>query len=302
MSRRLPNLNQLRAFEAAARHLSFKEAAEELHVTHAAVSHQIKALEEDIGALLFQRMPRKVKLTPKGKALAPDLTRALNMIATAVSGVRDDALEGVLSISVAPFFGNRMVLPILAEFHAEFPGIRIRPTMNSEVVDLAKDDFDAAIRYGDGSWEGVVKVHLAHNMVAAFAAPSFIERKTVPLSLDDISSLPLGSVINRSRHWIEWFTSQGHDPGNNLTFIEYDNKARALDLALAGNGVALDDIHLMETEVAAGRLVQIHPYVHKQDTSMYLVYPDALSNDARLRAFGDWLAQRLAARPSPSSS
>ena len=100
-------------------------------------------------------------------------------------------------------------------------------------------------------------------------------------------------MSGREYHWIGWFKAQGYDPGDGLTLIEYNNKARALDLALAGNGVALDDVSLMATEVAAGRLVQIHPFVHQQDTSMYLVFPSASRDDTRIRAFGEWLASRL---------
>lgn len=292
----MPPLNQLRAFEAAARHGSFKDAAEELHVTQAAVSHQIKALEDDLGHKLFIRMTRQVRLTPKGEALSPVMSRAFEDMAAAILDVRGDALEGELIVSVAPFFGNRMILPILPDFHAEFPGIRIRPDMGAEIVDFDKSDFHCAIRYGTGEWKGLVKIHLAHNLVAPFAAPSFLENWEPPVALEDIAGMTLGSVSGRRYHWTDWFAAQGYDPGDRLMLIDYNNKARALDLALAGNGVALDDVFLMAGEVEAGRLVQLHPFVHQQGTSMYLVYPEALKNDARLRAFGDWLERRFSHR------
>ncbi len=268
-------------------------AAEELHVTQAAVSHQIKALEDDLGQKLFIRMTRQVRLTPKGEALSPVLTRAFEDIAIATSDVRDDALEGEIVVSVAPFFGNRMILPLLPEFHAEFSGIRIKPIMNAEVVDFDKDDFHCAIRYGTGGWKGLDEIHLVHNMVAAFATPSYLASRQLPVTLEEIAGMTLGSVVGREYHWIDWFKVQGYDPGDGLNLIDYNNKARALDLALAGNGVALDDIFLTAREVETGNLVQVHPFVHKQDTSMYLVFPSALKKDIRIRAFGDWLVRRL---------
>ncbi len=289
MSRRLPNLNQLRAFEAAARHLSFKHAAEELHVTHAAVSHQIKALEDQLGQQLFHRRTRQVELTEAAVRFAARLGTAFDQIAEASADLGDGRMEGTLRLSFAPFFGNRMVLPRLARFSDAYPDLRIVPDMESGVTDFSRSDIDGAIRYGHGGWKGLSEVLLWRNRVAPFAAPSYVKRFDLPMDPADIAGLNLGSVSGRAYHWSDWFEAAGYTPDRELMLIEYSNKARALDLALSGNGIALDDVTLIAEERDAGRLVQLHPVVVEQDTAMYLVFPKTAHPDPRLLAFAAWL-------------
>jgi LysR family glycine cleavage system transcriptional activator len=152
MPKRLPSMNQLRAFEAAARLGSFKAASEELHVTQAAVSHQIKGLEDDLGRALFHRGTRHVRLLDAATPLARELTRAFEGISSAVEGFRASAFSEPLRLSVAPFFGNRWLMPRLSRFQSLHPEIDIETVLSFDLVDLDTSGFDGAVRYGTGDW------------------------------------------------------------------------------------------------------------------------------------------------------
>ncbi len=155
MARRLPPLNALRAFEAGARHLSFTKAAEELHVTQAAVSHQVKLLEKDLGVSLFRRMTRKLALTEAGRALMGVAGEALDAIAGEAARLRDAPGGRTLSLSLIPTFGVKWLAQRLGRFWAAHPDIDLRLHHSIHLVDFARDEVDAAVRWGGGAWPGV---------------------------------------------------------------------------------------------------------------------------------------------------
>jgi LysR family glycine cleavage system transcriptional activator len=293
MVRRLPNLNQIRAFEAAARHLSFKDAADELHVTHAAVSHQIKALEEMLGQKLFTRLTRQVRLTEAGQSCLPHLTEALDKIAQATSDVSVQKMQGTVKLSIAPFYGNRMILPRLGGFHALYPDLRIQPDMSSSLVDFKSTDVDASIRYGGGSWSGLTAILLHTDRSAPCAAPAYIAEYSLPVTPEDLCELTLAATAGREDEWNIWFTAVGHTPARPPVLVPYENRARALDLALSGHGVCLADLTLLHDDLASGQLVQLHPHAEPQDVGMYLVFPKTDQPDPRVLAFADWFKGEL---------
>lgn len=293
LPRRLPNLNRIRAFEAAARHLSFKDAADELHVTHAAVSHQIKALEQELGRKLFVRLTREVRLTDAGRAFLPDLTRALDLIAQATTDVTGDRMEGRLTLSIAPFYGNRMVLPRLDRFHAAYPDLQIVANMSAAVVDFRKSDIDAAIRYGKGNWPGTTALLLHSDVSAPLCAPDYVAEKPLPLPPSDIARMTLACVAGREYEWQHWFTAVGFSPQKPLRLVPYENRARALDLALSGHGACLADIRLLADDLEAGHLVRLHPHAAVQDMGMYVVFPQTSQPDPRVLALAEWLKQDI---------
>ncbi|MBS9717956.1 LysR substrate-binding domain-containing protein [Pseudohalocynthiibacter aestuariivivens] len=294
MARRLPNLNQLRAFEAAARHVSFKEAANELCVSQAAVSHQIKALEDYLEVQLFNRLTREVQLTETGEAYAPVLTRALDEIEGATAEVLNQRMEGTIVISAAPFYSNRLVLPRLKRFHDKNPGLRIQLRFEDDVIDFQKTDVDAGLRYGDGKWPGLAAILLHGDQIGPVCSPSFIGNKSLPLRPTEIADMTLGHIEGRMHDWFDWFKSAGIKNLPDLTTVEYKNRARMLDLALSGNGIAIADSKLTQTDEATGQLVRLHPLTVATSRGMYLVFPKSLRPDQRIVEFADWMQNEIA--------
>src|SRR3954447_11618619 len=180
MGRRLPPLNSLRAFEAAARHLSFTRAAEELNVTQAAVSHQVKALEERIGVKLFRRLTRGLLLTEDGHALLPDLREAFDRLAQAVDRIGRQGGQGTLNISLLTTFALGWLVPRLPRFQAAHPSIDVRLTTTARLIDFAVEDVDVAIRYGTGGWPGLRCDKILDDVITPLCNARFKERLRKP--------------------------------------------------------------------------------------------------------------------------
>ena len=291
--RRLPNLNQLRAFEAAARHLSFTKAAEELNITQTAVSHRIRALEEDLGQPLFRRQVRAVALTPEAERLAEAIGAALVAIAEAVEAFSGPGLTGTLRLTVAPFFGNRVVLPLLPAFHAAHPGLRIEPAMASEVVDLARSDYDGALRYGDGHWPGMTAIPISRDRLIPVAAPGLVADRDLPMAPEEIAAFPLAVTGQGDGIWRSWFTAAGLTDPPETTRLVYSTRAARADMALSGVGVALCGAGLVRLDIEAGRLVPLSEVSVPEPKRMYLVIAGTGRPDPRLAVFADWLAAEL---------
>ena len=295
MSRRLPNLNQLRAFEAAARHLSFKKAAEELHVTHAAVSHQIKALEEDLGRPLFRRLPRKVELEAGAAEFALRLGASFDQIEEAASSIRDTKQSGRIRMSAVPAFGYRFVLPRLARFREAHPDIEVEIELQAGIVSLEDGEFDAALRYGGGAWAGLDKMLIFRDILAVVASPTLIAGRALPLAPVEIAGMPYAVSTGAGRDWRSWCAGQGLESPERPAPLPLDNRAVVLDFLLAGGGVALTDLRFAANELASGQLVQLHPDTVEGTNGTYLVWPKTRVVDPKLTAFGAWLRSEVAA-------
>ena len=241
MSRRLPSLNQLRAFEAAARHQSIKEGADELCVTPAAVGHQIRALESFLEVTLFHRGVRQIILTEQGRRLAKEIGDALDRIEAAVAPALNNSLSGPLRISVAPFFGNRWLLPRLEKFAAQYPEIDVQPVLSFDYVDLAKDGFDAAVRYGDGMWDGTTVELVFRDTLRPVCAPQLVEGRSLPLAPNEILRLPLASAKNWPDDWAAWADATGSALAQDVALHQYESRAFMFDSALSGHAVILAD-------------------------------------------------------------
>jgi LysR family transcriptional regulator, glycine cleavage system transcriptional activator len=294
MPRRLPNLNQLRAFEATARHLSFKNAARELFVTQAAISHQVKALEQDIGRQLFHRHGRKISLTEEARRFVADITPALDQIAQAAATLKSTGIAGTLKLSLAGFFADRVVRPNLAEFKALYPDLKLEFSYSREIVDFDTTDFDAAVIYGDGSRKGLVSIPIC-NVRTAVCSPSLLDGLEMPVSAEQIARLPLATTKGHTTGWIDWFSAAGIDDTSNFEFIEFDNGGLGLDFASTGEGVALvADIPLIKHELSTGSLVIINPLTVTLDYGIYLFFPETQHPAPRILAFADWLKSVVA--------
>ncbi len=290
MPRRLPSLNQLRAFEAAARHESIKDGAEELCVTPTAVGHQIKALELSLKTQLFHRKTRKIILTEKGRELACGIGRALDILQAAVETAGTPKLSGTLKITVAPFFGNRWLVPRLPAFHAMYPDITIKPFLSFDYVDLDKSGFDAAVRYGDGDWDGLSSTLICRDAIRPVCAPQLVKGLQLPMAANEILGLPLASAQNWQDDWVAWAEAAGADIKDELVTTDYESRAFMFDAALSGQAVILADRRLTSMDEQAGRLVHLNPLAVERPQGIY-VATQTRHADPRLDLFVQWLKQ-----------
>ncbi|MBV6845071.1 LysR family transcriptional regulator AmpR [Xanthomonas campestris pv. paulliniae] len=250
---RLP-LNALRAFEAAARHQNLTRAANELCVSQAALSHQIKALEQQLGTSLFHRLPRGVALTDEGAALAPVLGEAFDRIAATLERFADGRYREVLSVGVVGTFATGWLLPRLAAFHATHADIELRLSTHNNRVDLAGEGLDLAIRFGDGDWQGQVAEAVMEAPFAPVCAPAMARGLRVP---EDLARVPLLRSY-RLDEWPQWFRAARATevPARGSMF---DSSLTLASAAAAGAGVALLPLPMFRQDLDAGRLVCAFP-------------------------------------------
>ena len=278
-------LNALRAFEAAARHLSFTRAGLELCVTQAAISHQVKSLEENLGVTLFRRLPRGLALTDEGAALLPEIAEAFRRIAATLDRFEGGQLREVLTVGVVGSFAVGWLLPRLERFRAAHPFIDLRLQTNNNRVDLAGEGLDCAIRFGDGAWHGTEAVELFAAPLAPACAPELAQRLHRPEDL-------LGETLLRSyraEEWTRWFTALGL-PCPALRGFLFDSSLALAEAAAQGAGVALLPARLFARDLRSGRLVR--PFAAEVSLGSYwLSYLRSRSPTPALAAFQGWLLQ-----------
>lgn len=289
MARRwLPSLSALRAFEAAARHESAKQAAEELSVTATAISHQIRTLEESLGIALFLRKPRQLELTAQGRELQQVLGTAFDSISATVERLSVAPCRQAITLSTTPAVAVRWLLSWVCLLRDAYPDIDLRIHASHEPVALDGVTADIAIRYGDGRWPGLVAEKLFDNTFAPTCSPH--------LGLRDVSQLVQHPLIHFRPQatavppveWAGWQKQaqvQGLDLGAGLTFSD---ETHAIAAAIGGQGVALMSLQLIEDELREGRLVQ--PFGPKlEGKPFFLVYPESRRNDPTILAVRDWV-------------
>jgi LysR family transcriptional regulator, glycine cleavage system transcriptional activator len=297
----LPPLSALRAFEAAARHLSFSKAADELSVTPGAISHQIKALEDYLKINLFHRRPGALELTEAGAALAPGLIRGFREIHAAVDSFVEYDLGGLLTVSATPSLAALWLVPRLSRFYSQHPEIDVRLDANAELVDFARDDVDIAIRYGPGGYEGLKSELLFEHCVTPLCSPALIERKPVR-SPDDLSRHSLLHVEWRSMadgmpNWAMWLKAAGATRVDPTRGLRFNDGNLALQAALAGQGVALLDESLARPHIREGRLVR--PFdiniAGPGRFAFWIVGPERTWRKPKIKAFRAWLMAEVRA-------
>lgn len=279
-------LNALRAFEAAARLLSIKEAALELGVTPSAVSHQLKALEDALGIDLMRRTGARLELTESGHRLSPSLTDGLITIATAVSDITDDRKTGPLRLSMLPTFAIHWLSPRLATYPFERPGFELLISSSQTAVDLSAGVADVGIRYGQGQWNGLEAELLFPETVTVLASPSLAYADD-PRTLVERSNLFLSQ--HRRINWESWNTSLPCGPLEPAAMTIVDSAGLGLKAALDGAGVTLAGWEVAKNDIDAGRLVPLFEHRIDADAGYWLVYPEALARDRRIRNLREWL-------------
>jgi LysR family glycine cleavage system transcriptional activator len=290
MTARLPSLNGLRAFEAAARHLSFTQAAAELNVTQTAISHQIRRLEEELGIRLFVRQNRALALTPQAKDYLPGVRAAFNDLRLATDRLlRKD--EHVLTVSTLASLAAKWLLPRLSAFQETHPGIDVRITTSTALVDFKSGDVDAAIRYGRGDWPGLHADWLMADQLFPVCSPALLTGKHPLRCPEDLRDHVLLHTSNaNSDDWRLWLTAAGlpanisRQPG--LTF---DLILMTVQAAIDGFGVAMGRTSYVEADIAKGRLVVPFKITLPANAGFYLVCPEATADTPKLVAFRQWL-------------
>ncbi|WP_201836688.1 transcriptional regulator GcvA [Microvirga zambiensis] len=289
---KLPPMSAVRVFEAAARHQSFTRAAEELGMTQAAVSYQIKILEDRIGAPLFIRLPRQVTLTPKGRQLAPAVTEAFEALRNAFAGV-EEAVQTVLSITTLSTFASNWLVPRLGRFRQLHPNIAVQVSVSTDIVEITRSEFDIGIRSGTGEWSGVEAHMLFPNQFTPVCSPELLQDVELREPVD-ILKLPL--ISPSDPWWLDWFAAAGvqdvdlsHRPDNSLGVQQFEGMA-----AIAGQGVALINPFFFPDDLASGRLVKPFDLLATTDRSYWLVYPKGRRRSAKVQAFRDWVLSEVA--------
>lgn len=291
--RRIPSLNALRAFEAAAATGSFREAAERLHVTASAISHQIKGLEDELGVALFARGTRKVTLTEAGQAYLVPVREALERLAEATERVSRRRGRRRLTISAAPSFASSWLMPRLPGFQLGHPDLEVRLDASVSIVDLWTSDVDVAIRYtGRPHFPGLAAHRLMQERLVPVCAPALAGARSLR-EPRDIPGTRLIHTLSRMGEWRAWLASAGVrevDPEGGLTV---ENDAMAIEAAVAGLGLALVVEPIVRRHLADGRLVA--PFAHEvvREQAYYLVYPQEREREEIIAAFRDWLLAEL---------
>lgn len=288
MSRRLPPLTALRAFEAAARHLSFTKAAKELHVTQAAISHQIKALEEWLCMPLFRRQNRTLLLTDAAQAYLPFVREAFDKLVEGTQRLVKQDKSGTLTVSVLSSFAVKWLVPRLGRFADLHPDIDVRVSASDHVVDFASEDVDVAIRYGRGNWPGVTAEMLFAEDVFLVCSPKLLEGPRPLRTLDDLrhhtllhEQTPIG--------WPAWMAKAGLDHHPKRRSLTFSHSNMVIQAAIDGLGVALGRSAMVGDDLAAGRLVSPFDITLHAEFAYYIVYPPAHADRPKIVAFSDWL-------------
>jgi LysR family glycine cleavage system transcriptional activator len=281
-------LNALRTFEAVASRLSFARGAEALNVSPAAVSSQIRALEQRLNLALFHRHGRQITLTEAGRKLLPGVQRGLAELRQAVEAVSQDRSEGVLNVSMMPSFLQKWLLPRLGEFYGIHPQIDLRINADNSVVNFDHSDFHAAIRFGPGRWPGLGSVKMLDDWILPVCSPRLLK---------EIG--PVESVVELQRHdllfveseiWDAWFRVIG-ESGRDSRWPLLNDSLSILMAAEQGQGIALTRWSLVARDIAAGRLVRPVDTVVRTDWSYYFVAPPHYFELPKVAALRDWILE-----------
>ena len=280
-------LSALRTFDAAARLKSFTAAASELGVTQAAVSWQIKALEQRLGQPLFRRMPREVALTLAGERLARATAEAMRLLRGAIADLTEEG-DWVLSITTAESLASQWLAPRLGAFQLAHPKLAVRLDTGPRIADLGREGFDVAIRSGSGEWPGLESLYLFPSSVTPLCTPEVRDALGGLARPEDLANAPL---IGLDAAWTDWFAAAGvsERPASAVGRLIADLQVLEVASALAGRGVALGSPILFAAEIAQGRLVRPFEVVVNQAAGFWLAYPAERRRVRKIAAFRDWV-------------
>ncbi|HJU99163.1 MAG TPA: transcriptional regulator GcvA [Burkholderiaceae bacterium] len=286
---RLPNFSALRAFEAAARHQNFSRAAEELHLTHGAISHQVRALEQELGTPLFVRNGRHVKVTADGLRFAHQLAKAFGDIATAADALRPASASRRLTISSIPSFAARWLAPRLGRFIDQHPDVEVVLQASGQLQDLVRDAVDVGIRFGRGHYPGMVVQRLMGDVYYPVVSPTYRGGR-LPATPADLEQ---ACLLRSVEPWTPWFRAAGlalAEPSGGLMFEDLSMLVRS---AVDGNGVALVRHVVAMQEIASGQLVRLFDIATPCPDEYFFVSPPAAAAKPQVQAFRAWLLAEI---------
>ena len=292
--RKLPSLNALRAFEAAARHLSFKEAAEELAVSQSAISHQIKGLEDQLGLPLFVRKTRGIELTRKGEMYYPILRNALDSIAEGTQILLESASPSVLTLQVYSTFTIRWLLPRLSRFQEKYPDTQVRLTTAQADVDFRQNDVDAAIMIGMEADSALHYDHLFDVELFPVCSKEYLHKYGPIATPRDIRPVHFLQVYPSANDWYVWLEKRGYDQVSADLGLQLESYDIALNSAVQGAGVALGQQPYVSRELENGSLVELFPGQRERNPrSWYLVCRKEKRDQPKLSHFRSWMMEEV---------
>ncbi|MCH8617710.1 transcriptional regulator GcvA [Undibacterium sp. TS12] len=289
--RRLPNLAALRAFEAAARHQNFSRAAEEIHLTHGAISHQVRALEEELGVALFIRHGKRITITADGEQFAAKIRQALQELSDAADMLKSRNQQKRLGITALPSFAARWLSPRLGRFIEHYPDLEVSLQSSSHLTDYNRESIDIGIRFGLGNYPGMVSELLMGDYYYPVASPNFHDGH-LPQTPAELASMQL--LRCDGEPWEPWFRAAGLDneePGSGLIFQDSSMLARA---AVDGQGIALGRHIIVQPDIKAGLLKRLFDIDIPCEVAYYLVYPPEALLRPQVKAFREWLLEEIA--------
>jgi LysR family glycine cleavage system transcriptional activator len=308
VARRLPSLNALRAFEAAARHESFTQAAQELCVTQGAVSHQVKALEAELGLRLFQRERQRLVITEAGRSYLEVVRDAFDRVAAGTERLLQRQNAGVLTVSTSPNFAGKWLVHRLGRFAEAHPGIDLRVSASLHHIDFAREEVDLAVRHGDGRWPGLDVTRLCSEALFPVCSPTLLRGrgKRVLCSPADLRHHVLLHLDER-RDWAKWLDAAGVAGADMTRGPVFNQASMAIDAAIDGQGVALARTALAVWDLLAGRLARPFRLELPVPYAYWIVCPKVNADLPKIALFRDWLVgeaaedMRRLAGLSPSS-
>ncbi|UTW13671.1 LysR substrate-binding domain-containing protein [Marinobacterium rhizophilum] len=289
----LPPLNALKAFEAAARLRSLTRAAEELHVTQGAISQQVKLLEEYLDAQLFVRKPRKLELTDAAQAYLPLLTEAFSTLQAGTNQLFATDQRALLNVKCGSSFMQRWLMPRLADFYRQHPGINIRLMSSVWPSQDEVETADLEISNGFGDWRGMQVERLTRERWLLVASPDFLARYSIHDDAVRAQQLPLISTVGEQEHWVQWFRSQGVLGFYPQPVLECDTSTASIDAACHHVGLLMCRSFSVAPVLASGQLQQAHSFTLPASGAHYLVLPNKPSAP-KVTAFSQWLKGQMA--------
>lgn len=300
MKRSLPPLNGLRAFEAAARHMSFTDAAEELSVTQAAISHQVRGLEQRLGLKLFVRRNRSLLLSEAGQAYLPAVRSAFDQLNEATEKLLQKDRGGHLTVTTTSSFAVKWLVPRLGGFQRANPEIDVRVSTGTSLVDFSREDVDIGIRYGRGQWPNLTAERLVAEDVMPVCAPSLVKGPSGLRKPADLKRFTLLHIGNFPDDWQVWLTAADVKGVDATRGVSFDFALAAYQAAMDGLGVALGRNPLVEPDLKAGRLVVPFEFKRSSEFAYYLVYPPEAIRRRKIKAFRDWVVSLSEVTPPAS--
>lgn len=299
MKRPVP-LNALRSFEAAGRHLSLSAAAQELNVTPAAVSHQIKALEDHLQAVLFTRTHRAVSLTAIGSAYLSEVSKHLSGLQQATDRLREQQERKTVRIQVHATIAQRWLIPRLSSFHTAHPEIAVKLTTALPSINFDDGEFDCGIQLGRGDWKGLKSHPLVVNEITPACSPAFKKKHALTGNVAELSSTTLLHSLSRPDDWSHWLSTVSASDIDAYKGLKYDSSVLAYQAAVESQGLVMAQRVLIEGDIEAGRLVTPFSEIAKMGAyTYYFIYPSRANQAPELDTFRKWILAEAAVSNKP---